>query len=105
MGWEIGLSRQQSAAQTAIADHLSDLGDDIKKAIDISSDHGDVVLALRKIGRPEPPIKLYEADRTTHLLRIPVGAETRLTTFDEPMSSLNLNEYLAAIHAKAEPGR
>ena len=109
LGWELGLRHQQEEAQLKVAAFLQGIGVEATasmRGVDIRSDAGDVVLVRNLLGVPSlagPPVKLYEQDRSSHMLRVVVGAQGLLDGSRCRLTELNLDEHVTAIHARAGP--
>ena len=94
--WELKMAKRQQLARKIIIDHLKDqrqVEEGVATKSVETNDYGDVILLTKftaavGIGGGLP-IKLLEADRTTHLLRLAPNATERMT-------GINLGLDLAA---------
>ena len=81
--WEVELSKRQKKAGDLLRDAVVAHGatqEAAAKIVDAMGDNGDVILNWRHSEQHANtrPIKVYEQDRTTHLLRVAFGAQARL---------------------------
>ena len=82
LDWEIDLSKRQRHAKKLLVAHITAKGktqEEAMAAVDAFDDNGAVIIAPRKLGHAMGPVKVLEQDRSTHLLRIPVGSTAKVT--------------------------
>ena len=79
--WEVDVGYRQKAAGDHVVSWLVDergIPEDVAKAaVDARGDSGEVVIKMSSLpgGTDQRPVKLYECDRNTHLLRVAPGAQ------------------------------